>query len=219
VPSQPPPKHYVGSPRRHTLSAGIVLSRVHSVEFAAVDFNPTLAHHPLKGGRFDATQADKYSYLYAASDDDAAVVEALLRDVASDERGARLLPAKAMERRRISWVRPTTDLELVSLRTGKDLAAVAQDTWLIQTTNYGETRPWGHAIRAWAPWAEGFAWTSRLEPQGTAYVLFGDRCPSGVLESVVGGTPIDVTDNYLDKGEGEAYVRRILAEYRVTLYP
>ena len=71
-----------------------------------------------------------YSFLYAADDDATAVSEVLLRDLPLDERGARLLPRARLRNLRIGWLTTNRDLQLVDLRSGRDLAAIGQDTWL-----------------------------------------------------------------------------------------
>ncbi len=221
MPTREPPEEYIGRSNIAVLETGTVLTRIHSDAYGVVEFNPTPSDSPYRGGRFDATSADTYPYLYAAGDDATAVSEALLRDLPIDRHGAQLLPRRAVERKRISWLAPTRDLDLVSLQTGEDLAAVAQTTWLTQcdVDEYVDTRRWAHAIRGWAPAAHGFVWRSRREPTGAAYVFFGDRCPLDALEPIADGTPVPANDSPLDRGAGELYVREILERYRVTLYP
>jgi hypothetical protein len=220
MPDQEPPLSYDGDPHPYSLVAGTPLSRVHSAQFDVCAFKPLPADPHWGGSRFDATADDPYPYLYAAGDDHTAVAETLLRDLPIDVRGARLLPLSATHERRISWLRPTVDLRLVSLRSGEDLAAVAQDTWLVQApaNDYGKTRRWAHAIRSWAPWAQGFTWVSRREPKGLAYILFGDRCPPDCLEAITVNTPVHPDDNYLDRGAGAIYLAAILERYRVTRF-
>jgi hypothetical protein len=220
MPDQPPPSAFDGDPHSYSLAAGTALVRVHSAQFDVCAFNPTLADEHWGGGRFDATADDRYSFLYAGEDADTAVVESLLRDLPADDRGARLLPRIATHERRLSWLRPTTELRLVSLRSGKDLAAVAQDTWLVDApaSEYGKTRRWAHAIRSWTPWAQGLIWSSRFEPQRWACILFGDRCPPGSVEAMTADIPVPPEDNYLDRGAGAVYLAAILESYRVTLY-
>jgi hypothetical protein len=221
MPDQPTPPNFDGDPHSHILATGTALSRVHEARFDVCAFNPTLADAHWGGGRFDATAEDSYSYIYAAGDDATVVAETLLRDRPADDHGARLLARKATHERRISWLRPTADLKLVRLLSGKDLAAVGQDTWLVhaRADDYGKTRRWGHAIRSWAPGAQGFIWSSRFDPEGVAYILFGDRCPPDCLEAISVDTPVPPDDNYLDRGAGAVYLGEILEEFRVTLYP
>lgn len=174
------------------------------------------------GGRFDATPEDQYSYLYAASDDPTAISEALLRDVPFNDRGHRILPRAKITGRSIGWLRSTAPLQLVSLRSGEDLAAVGQDGWWLTTcpaAEYPDTRRWAHAIRRWAPWAAGLTWHSRWEPGGFAYVFFEDRCPDHIFEEAVDDMPLPERDRALDAGEAETYLRQILLRYRATLFP
>ena len=218
-PSQAPPARYEGAPRRFPLPAGTRLTRIHSAAFGVTGFNPNVARSDRQGGRFDASPGDEYAFLYAAGDDATAVSEALLRDLPIDERGARLLPRARLSGLRISWLRTMLDLELVSLRSGRDLAALGQDTWLTSApaAEYAITRRWSSAIRAWAPWAAGLTWRSSREPEGYAYVFFADRCPGGCFEEVTSGLPVPPGDQNLEAGAARLYVEGILASYRVAL--
>jgi hypothetical protein len=178
-----------------------------------------MAQGALRGGRFDATPEDPYGFLYAAEDDATAVSEVLLRDLPIDERGARLLPGAALRGRRIGWLTNTVDVALVDLRSGVDLAAVGQDTWLTTcpAAEYELTRRWAAALRRWALWASGLTWRSRREPAGFAYVFFADRCPEGCFSEVTEGLPLPAGDNALDRGAGQLYIAEMLARYSVAL--
>lgn len=206
-------------PHRFVLAAGSRLTRVHDTRFDVTEFNPTLARNRYQGGRFDATPADEYSYLYAAQDDSTAVSEALLRDLPMDERGARLFPRVRLSRLEIGWLATTLDLELVTLRSGRDLAAVGQDSWLTTApaADYRTTRRWASAIRTWAPWARGLTWRSLREPAGYAFVFFSDRCPDGSFKKVTQGLPVPSGEQDLATGPGRIYIEEILITYRVAL--
>ena len=196
-----------------------MLTRLHDAAFGAAAFNPTVARDALEGGRFDSTPDDPYAYLYAAGDDSTAVAEALLRELPIDERGGRLLPRSRLDSLRIGWLRTTRDLELVSLRSGRDLAALGQDTWLTAgpAAQYDMTRRWAAAIRVWDRGAAGLTWRSRLEPDGVAYVLFADRLPGGTLEEQRDALPLPAGDRSLAGGAARRYVEALLAEYRAVL--
>ena len=194
-----------------------MLTRFHRARFGVTDFNPTVARGVYSGGRFDAILGDAYPFLYAADDDATAVSEMLLRDIPSDERGDRFLPAARLRGLKIGWIRVTRELELVSLRSGADLAAVGQDTWLTTTAEYAVTRQWASAIREWAPWAQGLTWRSRREPDGFAYLLFGDRCPEACLEEAVQGMPLRPAERDLESLLGRLHLEDLLSRYRVTL--
>ncbi len=218
-PYQAPPSRYEGVPRRFFLPAGTRLTRIHSAAFGVVEFNPTVARSDLRGGRFDSTPGDDYEFLYAADHDPTAVSEVLLRDLPIDDYGARLLPRVRLSELRIGWFSTTLELELVSLRSGVDLAALGQDSWLTTASaaDYAMTRRWSSAIRKWAPSASGLTWRSLREPDGFAYIFFSDRCPVGCFEEVTDGLPLPTGDRNLDAGAGRLYVEEILASYRVAL--
>ena len=218
MPNLPPPEAYRGKPARFRLKAGVRLARIHDARFGATSFNPTLADRHWGGGRYDATADDPYGYLYAGGDDRCAVAEALLRDLPLLPSGSRSLMRRALVRRQISWISPPEDLTLVSLRSGRDQARLGQDSWLTkcEAKDYGFTRRWAHRIRAWAPWAQGFVWRSRLEEAGLAYVFFEDRCPEPFEEQTDPIlTPPD--GNRLDQEPGLSYLRKLLAPYNVAL--
>ena len=218
-PRQAPPPQYDGAPASYLLTAGTRLTRIHSAQFAVTDFNPTVARHPLQGGRFDAIPHDPYGFLYAADDDATAVSEVLLRDLPLDERGARLLPRALLRNLRIVWLTVDRDLQLVDLRSGRDLAAIGQDAWLTTgpAIDYELTRAWASAIRNWAPWCAGLTWRSHREPEGFAYVLFDDRVSDDCLAEVSSGVPLTGDDQRIDDGIGRIYVERILETYRVAV--
>ena len=218
-PNQEPPDRYEGTPERLSLPSGTRLARVHSVRFAVTEFNPTLARSPLTGGRFDATPTDEYGFLYAAGDDMTAVSEAVLRDLPIDERGARLLPRVRLSDLRISWLVTTVDIQLVTLRSGRDLASVGQDAWLTvaPAAEYPVTRRWASAIRIWAPWGAGLTWRSLREPAGLAFVFFSDRCPADAFAELTVDLPVPAGEQDLHAGPARIYIEEILARYRVTL--
>lgn len=221
MPNVKPPDRPPEVPAVVDLPAGSRLSRVHDGKFEASQFNPTLADPHWGGGRFDATEADGYGYLYVGSDDECAVCEALLRDLPLDATGARFLPRAATAGRVLSRLVLSADVPLVSLYDGKELARLGQgDNWLTSSpsSEYSYTRRWGHAIRKWAPDAAGFVWPSRRDPSKRAYVLFEDRFTASLAEDT-GGSPSAVGGLPLDSSEGEKYLLEILARYHVTLPP
>lgn len=220
-PEQQPSPKYRGTPHRLVLREGATLTRIHSSLFGAAEFNPTVANSPFAGGRFDSTPGDEYAYLYASEDDATAVCETLLRDLPADDYGSRILHETRLTGLRISRLRTTCDLELVALRTGKDLAAVGQDTWLTTApaSKYAATRQWATAIRAWSPWAAGLTWRSHREPDGFAYIFFSDRCPSGCFEEDEHNLPFPPQDRDLGGGPARLYIEEILTSYRVVLMP
>jgi hypothetical protein len=192
---------------------------VHKKTFPADSFNPLLSHRYYGGGRFDATADDDYQYLYAGETIDVALAETLLRDVDFDSEGHFVLPRAYYEGRRISAVRTTRDLELVGMRTRRELHSFAQSTWITQCppAEYAQARHWGHWLRSKAPNAAGYIWNSRQEPTQAAYVLFGDRHPGKLIEPAEDpALPSGLSADF-DTAEGRSTLAGILATYRVTV--
>ncbi|QUH03381.1 RES family NAD+ phosphorylase [Saccharopolyspora erythraea] len=204
----PPPK-YAGTPVRHELPADAELWRVHSDEFDATSFRPGPSDDHFGGGRFDGTERDPYPGYYAALGAPTALMEFLARDLRVRDDGTRRVLRRKVAGRRISGVRTTRPLDLVSLLSGPHLAAVAQDEWLVQSEEYGKTRRWASWIRQQAPWADGLIWLSKRDPEGRAVVLFGDRCGPDALEPA--------TSVELGTLEGAHYLNDVLDPYRVTV--
>jgi hypothetical protein len=220
----PPIPTTPGSPRKYLLNRGTRLTRVHSMKFSPSSFNPTLAEVDKGGGRFDATGEDRYSFLYAGSSDECAVSETLLRDYELKPAGGRLLPRIVIKETLISWVRTTEDLMLVSIQDAADFGALQLNpTWLTHSLSedYAHTRRWGHAIRRWAPWAQGFVWISRLCPPDQAFVFFGDRFAAGSppLEELTTAVPFPPGTNRLDIGAAHNHLLAILGDLRFSLSP
>ena len=218
-PCQAPPSRSDGKPRRFSLPAGSRLTRIHSTAFSLAQFNSTVPRSDLPGSLFRTTPRDTFGLLYAADDDATAVSELLLRDLPIDEHRARLLPRIRLSDLRIGWLTTTVDLELVSLRSDLDLAALGQDPWpaAASASEYVMPRRWCLPIRRWAPWAAGLTWRPHREPDGFAYVFFSDRCPQGCFKEATDGLPVPVAAPNLDAGAGRLYVEEILSSFRVAL--
>jgi len=198
------------------LDRGTILSRVHSSAYSATSFNPNQADVLYGGGRFDSTWDDSYAFTYAARSDDAAVAETLLRDMNADDRGDRFLPKIYWRGRQLSRVRLTDSVDLISLRSGRDLAAIGQDSWLTScgADEYPQTRAWAHWLRRICSAAAGIVWLSKRDPGSEVLVLFEDRCPSDLLMEVPG--PLSGSCAFDDDG-GFDWLRATLARYRVGI--
>ena len=220
-PEQQPPPKYRGAPHRLVLPEGTTLTRIHISPFGAVEFNPTVRGNPFAGGRFDSTPEDEYAYLYAADSDATAISETLLRYLPADDHGTRILHEYRLAGMRIAWINSTCDLPMVTLRSGQDLAAIGQDTWLTTapSSQFPATRFWAAAIRGWAPWACGLTWRTNREPDGFAYIFFGDRCPEGCFQEDQDSLPLPPQDRTLNTGAARLHIEQILNTYRVVLMP
>ena len=195
-----------------------MLTRVHSRRFGPVEFNCTVASSD-RGGRFDSVREDDFCYLYAADDAETAISETLLRDIPLTADGRRVIPPVYLKDRSINWIASNVDIPLVNLRSGRDLGAIGQDTWLTtcEAKDYALTRMWCTSVRAWAPWAAGMTWRSRREPDGFAYVFFEDRCRADSFEPVRHGTPLNEASRRIDRGPGNHFVKGILKSYEVSV--
>jgi hypothetical protein len=222
VPAAKPPVRFDGQPNRFVLQRGTCLWRVHHRPYSARSFKPTDASGPASA-RFDGAADDPYPFYYAALDDTTALAETLLRNLAPNDRGRRLLPLAALAGRQLSGLTLTRDLSLVRLVSGQDLAAIGQDAWLVtsQGSEYEHTREWGHWLRRQAKWAHGFVWESLRNRGGQAVVLFGDRCAADfgpryerILLHEITELAVD-----LDDKDGTTWLREILKNYRVIIPP
>jgi RES domain len=215
MPLAPPPARATTAPRLATLPVGTRLWRVHSRNRSAAAFKPVVSDALFGGGRFDSTPEDRFPFLYAASDTETALLETLVRSIPFDDHGHRLIRRASVAGCRISALRVTQDLKLVSLVTMQELADACQDEWLVQAdpAEYPQTRRWGHWLRSQAPWAHGLRWPSRRNLGHHAMILFGDRCPGGSL----GEEPGSAVD--LDDGPGAGWLNAQLTPYRIRIKP
>ncbi|MDT0447896.1 RES family NAD+ phosphorylase [Streptomyces hesseae] len=209
------PALYAMRPNPYLLPAGTEWWRVHNRARSAAQFNPVSVDAHFGGNRFDGTSYDPYPYLYLASDPATALAETLLRSLDFDtDSGMRLIPYAAVANKALSVLRTRFDRKLISLISEEDLAAVCQDSWLLETEGdgYAKTRRWASEMRAQEPDAAGLVWQSRRHRPRLASVLFQDRC---------GKEPLTVTTvaEFQDLGSpaGVAAVNRILAPLRAAV--
>lgn len=228
-----PPHTYEMRPRRHLLPAGTQLWRVHKAKRPATQFNPVSADAHFGGHRFDGTSYDPYGFLYAATNPTTALAETLLRSLEFDPRsgGLRLVPYAAVKDKSLSVVRTRRDLELISLVSEEDLAAVCADAWLLESEGdrYAKTRRWASEMRAQDPLAAGLVWQSRRHRPRLAAVLFQDRCElggGGPAESAghEGGSPLldpvplrGIPD--MGSASGVGALNELLAPLRAAVVP
>jgi len=209
MPFSPPPVRPREDPHRWVLRAATVLWRVHARKHPSTGFNPTRVDRYFGPSRFSGTEDDPYPYFYAAFTEPTALAEALLRGIPFPQQGKRTLQRKAVAGRRLSPVAINHELTLLSLVSGRDLAAVCQDEWLVQAEwrEFAQTRHWAHWLRAQAPWAQGLVWPSKRNLSEHAVMLFGDRCGPDPLQPVA-IPPVD-----LDDGAGAKWLNDALEPY------
>ncbi|MEV8451280.1 RES family NAD+ phosphorylase [Streptomyces sp. NPDC052095] len=209
-----PPTGVPMEPLLRGLPAGTEVWRCHQHAFGPGAFNPNPAHPYFSGNRFDATEQDPYPYLYAALDPVTALCEVLLRSVDFQDRTAvRLIPWAQASRYTLSALRTTRDLSLVELGTAEGLAAVWQDSWLIdcESGDYPKTRYWARLIREHASGANGLVWESKRCRPRSALQLFGDRCGQDPLAAVADRSL------RLDSRDGVAEANRLLNPLRAVV--
>ncbi|HKS48314.1 MAG TPA: RES family NAD+ phosphorylase [Amycolatopsis sp.] len=211
MPDYDPPADYDGTPRRYLLPAGSTLWHIHPKNRKATDFTPYRQGRRSGAGRFDGP----YPAYNAGLDAATTLAELLLGSIPLPAKGFRTLRRASVAGRRVSAVATAAELSLVSLCDAVDLAAVAQDVWLIHAEDCHDprVRRWAEWLRAQAPWAAGFIWPPRRDVSQRAVVLFGDRCDSGALdpEPLFG---VDLDDEY-----GAVWLNGILVRYRVRIMP
>jgi hypothetical protein len=197
-----------GTPRRHVLPAGTSLWRVHRSGSPATDFDTPRATAGPGGGRFDSVGPGGYPYLYGSTEQSTALTERFVRHL-----GDRYLPRKTLEHQTVSVVTTTTDLNLLRLVTGPDLAAVHQDDWLTTARgpDYDLTRRWTRWLREQVQWAQGVVWQSSIDQPNWTIMLFGDRCGADALRPVLA--------ERLDDNRRDGWLRHLLDPFGVKLSP
>lgn len=216
MPQATPPQQYEATPNRYVLRTDTALFRLHERARHAAEFKPAHVSFGSPGGRFDGTPEDPFSSYYAGLNVTTALAEVLLRNLGFGADGQRLIRRAQIAGRRFSAVRANRELELVSLLDAPDLAAVAQDSWLVDAEGreaYPHTRRWAVWIRSQAPWADGLIWPSKRDTGKPAVVLFGDRCADALADA----EPELQID--LDTPIGEAWLTKMLAPYRAGVAP
>jgi hypothetical protein len=184
-----------------TLPAGTMLWRVEQRDGDQLHplFRQDYPDDQRWGGRFDPGPANPTPYCYAATDDITAVAELLLREAPFDG-PERYIPRSQIADRSLSILQVGQDLPLIALNSLAELAAVRQDTWLIQADppDYVTTQLWGDWLRCTGaapvdgtPAPAGFIWPSKRNPDGRCLVLFGERCGDQVFRSEFGSVPLD----------------------------
>ncbi len=219
-----PPWSFI--PRRYLrthLEPGHVFARAYDRNEAArkgygpLDFNPTVSTSAKVGGRFDATPADEFAYLYGAETHNGAntaLYETVLRALNFDETRGKFVAAPA-ETDHWSYQLFTLlkRLALVDLTTMEGLAAFGARLDLVQEADYSTTREWCRYIRRHTRGSAGLIWRSQKEQsyEDRVFVLFRDRFPKGNA-LLPKGEPV-----HLDSREGRAVLRKALGEGGGTL--
>jgi hypothetical protein len=210
MPEAPPPRHAVPDPVLARLPAGTDVWRAHHERFQACLFNRIPRDSQFTDGRFSGMLPDPFGYCYIGLSPATALMERHVRSVPYSDTGYRAIRRAGLEGGMLSRYALTHDLDVVSLCTEAELAAVCQDEWLLRAEghDHAKTRRWGQWIRQHTSRAQGLLWPAKREVGGYAVVLFEDRCPNPPLRLV--GSPLRVLGN-------EDEVNEFLAPYRVVI--
>jgi hypothetical protein len=219
-----PPADFDGTVNRYVLRRGSCLWRVHRhPDYDPWAFKAAVADLLYGGARFDATEADRYPFLYIALSEETALAETLLRDIEPDDHGYRVVPGQAVADRRLAALVLIKELQLIRLVDGTDLAAIGQDSWLVTApaAQYPQTRDWAHWLRGLAPWAHGLVWDSLRDRGGFAIVLFGDRLARDFGADYEKALLLEIPELavYLGDKAGAAWATERLRFYRAVVSP
>jgi len=191
------------------LSAGTKLFRFHGTTYGADTFNPNIGRRievPEDGARFNpfpGAPADNIGTLYAADTFEAAALESVFHAV--EHVPSPDFPRVQLADWRYSRLEVTQDLVLLELVNPRlrqlpvrGRKASISEGELIHSPpgQYPNTRTWARFLHASMPGLAGLAWRPRLGGTGQAFVFFGDRCRSGVLEAKSKPIPVAVGPGY-----------------------
>lgn len=215
MPPTLPPSRLPGTPTRFVLPAGTALWRVHRSGRRPHDFDLSRSTGGFGGGRFDSVGHGGHPFMYCSEDAGTALAERFVGNLDFTVTATRTLRRKELQTRTMSVVRTTSELTLLRLVTGPDLAAVGQDGWLLSArgADVDLTRRWATWLRDQVRWAQGFVWQSSVDQPKPTMVLFGDVCDSHTFE------PVDGMAYRLDDPGREGWLQHHLAPHRVELYP
>lgn len=204
----PPPEPF--DPAIDILNESTLLYRVHSVKFAAEQFNPGLDEWTQASRQGDIFPVGRFSFflddpsdpepvpvLYAAAGDNAAIWEVILRD--RDALNQDPVPPSAYAHRMLSCIRPTRELRVGSL-AGADMRRFRMNqTDLIdpEPKDYHQTIPWARA--AWASGLDGIKYVAKRDLSSVAYVFFEPRGDEpAMFAPAPDANPPKVFGDYLD---------------------
>lgn len=215
MPPTVPPPDLPGTPTRHVLPAGTALWRVHRTGRRVDEFEESRLIKGFGGGRFDSVGPFGFPYLYCSPDAGTALAERFVRDLDFSLTATRMLRRKTLGTSTAAVFRTTTDLNLLRLVTGPDLAAIGQDEWLLSARgpDLHLTRRWAAWLREKVRWAHGIVWQSSVDMPKQTMVLFGDACDQWAIE------PVDGMAHPLDDPGQEAWLRYQLKPHGVELHP
>jgi hypothetical protein len=163
--------------------AGMVLHRVHKLDYGAVQFNPGIVGNARFSPIADADDS-LIPTLYGGSTFACAAMESVFHDVPFAP-GFKAYDKNKLPGHGHSQCVATRDLVLADLTSRALRKLGVERKQLIDTEKdqYPLTRQWAVAIHAAIPQVQGLCWVARQDDSARALVLFGDRIADGVLQS------------------------------------
>ena len=179
----PWPPATIAAINRIRLPAATELHRIHNSNFAGNSFNPCLGR-PSRFAPLVRSDGTCISTMYAATTLECAVHETLFHEIQHDAK-YKSIGYHEIENLNYSIVQPGRDLVLASLFEPDLNRWGLARRQLIDTfaADYEATAKWAIAMHDSFSDIDGLVWTSRRCDPEKAYLLFGDRMPTHLLDT------------------------------------
>jgi hypothetical protein len=179
----PPPPATVAATYRIRLPAATELHRIHNSNFASNAFNPCLGR-PSRFAPLVRSDGTCIPTMYAATSLECSVHETLFHEIQHNAK-YKSIGYHEIENLDYSVVHPGRDLVLASLFEPDLNRWRLTRRQLIDTfaADYEATAKWAIAIHDSFSDIDGLVWTSRRCDPEMAYLLFGDRIPTDLLDT------------------------------------
>jgi hypothetical protein len=179
----PPPPAIFPAINRIKVAAATGLHRIHSCSFTGNSFNPCLGR-PSRFAPLVRSDGTCIPTMYAATSLECAVHETLFHEIQHDAK-YKSIGYHEMENLDYSIVQPRRDLVLASLFEPDLNRWGLTRRQLIDTfaADYEATAKWAIAMHDGFSDIDGLVWTSRRCDPERAYLLFGDRMPTHLLDT------------------------------------
>ena len=187
---EPPAALADRSPLLYQLTPGTVLSRIHNRNQEPAFFSRTSRN------RFDCPNAS-FGVLYVGLDEHCAFVETFGQDT-----GIRLITRRALEQRRLCYMRLAAQLTVIDLATSGGLARIGADARLL-SGSHAVAQRWSAALRDHPTKPAGLLYPARNDVARKACALFDP--PEIVLQVTNAGSLLDAQHALLLAGILDTY--------------
>lgn len=189
--------------------------------YHGLSFNPSISA-PDAGGRFDATVADRFEYLYGAQTAKTAATVALLETLRplwslDEDRGRQVIQRAALEARSIQYFTVSDQVTLASLRSPAALARLNAVEEVCYDASRAATKEWARYFRSKLHKdISGLAYNSTrssLNPTGpsdASFVLWADRMNGERVDPISAPLP-------LGHGPGRDLAEAVFSEFDVQI--